>query len=402
MKIKWRKRLSKIGWNTAYNLSSSTFSILFSALIIRLFSKELWGEVVQFLLWGGLLAHLAYWGNKEYLLRQFSLTPSAINQNWQKIFVARLVPLLLTILIIFILPFTNDRKILLGFYLVARFIYLSFDVLILYERKFSQFLLIEWGGNILILLLLLPPYLHSNLDSDYIIIAILMAEFLKCFLGGIYFRNFIRHINISAVSINLLKLSLPFLLLGLTGLLQSRIDQFCLSITMPKEILGTYNVIMNFALVIQSSSAFILAPFIKNLYRLRTNQILQFSFKFFIAGLFIILPAVFILKLIITLVYHLQIGYFSLFLIYIFILPIFAYLPVIYLIIKHQKQNWVLGINIAGILAGGILNLLLTNYFIDKINASLLATAITQWLLLFLFLYVSFYHFIKIRYANPA
>jgi hypothetical protein len=80
---KLRKRVLIVAANSANSLLVPLLSPLFSFLVIRLASVSLWGDFVKVLVVAQLAAHVAGWGNKDYLLRQFSRSPAQIAAAWQ-------------------------------------------------------------------------------------------------------------------------------------------------------------------------------------------------------------------------------------------------------------------------------------------------------------------------------
>src|SRR5690242_878226 len=87
---KIRKRALIVAANSANSLLLPLLSPLFSLLVIRLASVSLWGDFVKVLIVAQLAAHVAGWGNKDYLLREFSRGPARVAAAWQSSLFTRL------------------------------------------------------------------------------------------------------------------------------------------------------------------------------------------------------------------------------------------------------------------------------------------------------------------------
>ena len=72
-------------------------------LAIREGSQALWGSFVEVLISVSLASYIFVWGNKEFLLREFSLAPARIKQLWTGTIVARLSLMLVLLPLPFLL-----------------------------------------------------------------------------------------------------------------------------------------------------------------------------------------------------------------------------------------------------------------------------------------------------------
>lgn len=141
--LKTVRRFQLIALNALSNMSSPIGSMICSWLVIRLISPELWGAYTKIILWFMLATQLTGFGNKEYLLREFSKNPKDIFPALKSAFLARSRVFLAAACIILFLPITIILKCILIGWLLARFVYSSFDPLLLFERKFSITLILE-------------------------------------------------------------------------------------------------------------------------------------------------------------------------------------------------------------------------------------------------------------------
>jgi O-antigen/teichoic acid export membrane protein len=178
---------------------------------------------------------------------------------------------------------------------------------------------------------------------------------------------------------------LPFFLLEFTGLLQSKTDLICVTWLLSKDKIAQYQIYTNFLLLIQSAAGFIIAPFIKTIYRINSTSARKLSIRFFGLGILIAGLSVVLVDVFIQYFYHFKIELSTLIIGAFFIMPIFYYINVIYQLFKIHKQNLVVILNIAGVLISFILNIILIPLSKDGISGAIMAIAITQWLLLLIY-----------------
>jgi O-antigen/teichoic acid export membrane protein len=163
-------------------------------------------------------------------------------------------------------------------------------------------------------------------------------------------------------------------------MLQSRIDLYSVSIFLSEREVGQYQVFINLMIYLQAIANFILMPFVKSLYRLDHDTIHRVSIRLLGLGILLVPPALFSVNWLLSSVYAIELSPLSLALGGLYVLPVYFYLPTIYSLYKTDRQNTVLGINIAG----SALNLLLNLFLVPRLGAigALLATTLVQWLVL--------------------
>ena len=106
MKAKFRiiKRTKYVGLEAINFVIKPLQTSLVSLLVIRLFNVDLWGDFVIFLVSIELFNTIINWGQKPFLLREFSLKPNEINKLWSKTVYARIPLLLISLLIMALTP----------------------------------------------------------------------------------------------------------------------------------------------------------------------------------------------------------------------------------------------------------------------------------------------------------
>jgi hypothetical protein len=80
------------------------------------------GQIVQLLLWTSIANNILAWETKIFLIRQFSLSPSTLKQEWQRSFGSRSLLFILALCILFFFPINISLKWWIAIYISARFI----------------------------------------------------------------------------------------------------------------------------------------------------------------------------------------------------------------------------------------------------------------------------------------
>ncbi len=355
-RLKTVKRFQLIALNALSNMSSPIGSMICSWLVIRLISPELWGAYTKIILWFMLATQLTNFGNKEYLLREFSNNPKDIFPALKLSFIARCRVLLLAVCIILFLPLSLILKFILIGWLLARFVYSSFDPLLLYERKFSITLLLESSAVAIFSILILNR--PNEAGISWLLTAFLFIEIFKAAALLLIYKKQLFTLTPLTPSIPFYKGAGPFLLLSLSGLISSRADLYLVSIYLDKYQIAQYSVLLNFLIYLQALSNYIFQPFMKNFYRIHSSGKKKITYRFIGLGVFITLFGVPLVWWVTNHLFHLSFDANFIWLGMIYVLPIFLYLPVIYLLYKSGKEKVVLFSNLFGIVLNILLNLL--------------------------------------------
>lgn len=368
-------------------------NVAVSALVVRLTSLELWGELVGLLIIVQLGAHLIGWGNKEYLLREFSLRPAEIAHRWQSSLVTRLALLVLLCGILALLRFPPARIVLLGAWVAGLALAQSCDALVVYKRDFVVAALVEGMG--LALIVAAVALLGEGISAGLLAALFAAAALLKGLVLAVRFRRIALPAIAGRFEPGYFSQALPFFVLGLSGMLQSRVDLYCVAAFLPRADVAAYQVFINLMIYLQSIANALLAPFTRSLYRLENRAILRIAARLLLVGALIVPPALVAIHVALTMLYDLRLAPPLLLLGGLFALPVFAYLPVIYALYKSGQQWVVLRINILGIAVNLLLNLLLLERL--GMSGALLAGATAQWAMLVA--YAGWARIMRARYA---
>lgn len=379
-----------IALNTLQNLLTPALNITLSALVVRIASRELWGEFIGWLITAQLLAHILAWGNKEYLLRQFSQQPHQLAEMWRQAFLARF--LLYVVICPVVLIF--DGGWLLIIWIAPLFMAQSYDVLVIFRRHFAFAVLTDTvlSGGMLVGLIA-----GGDITLGWLFAVFIIGTWCKALVYVLRYHHLldIRHYQTTivglrsssqrVVDVGYFRHALPFFLLGLSGMLASRIDLYTLSAIAPKGDVAMYQVAINLLLYVQAGANFILVPFIKTLYRLDKPIINKIARRLFVFGCLIMPIAVMGIALVIGWIYDLHYPSGFWLMAGLFALPIFGYLPIIHRLYGQNAQSDVLWVNIIGAGCNGVLNLMLIPPL--GITGALTASAICQWAMLLAYIW---------------
>jgi O-antigen/teichoic acid export membrane protein len=372
---KFQRRALAILTNALNTLVVPFLNPIVSLLVIRFASLELWGEFVHVLIIVQLAAHVLAWGNKEYLLREFSLNPTQIAGAWQTSLITRSVLLVALGAALLLSGLPAQRIALIMVWVLGLTLYQAYDVLILYRRAFAFSVLVELTS--LAILTATIVWLRSSIDLDMLIGLFGLMQLAKAAVFLLRFRRQTIDQHLGRFDTRYFALALPFFLLGFSGMLQSRIDLFCVNYFLSRGEVGQYQIFANLLIYVQTASYFILSPFVKGIYRLGYNTILKMSLRLFGLGLLILIPALVAVHLTLSQLYHFQLSWYFLLAGGLFVVPIYFYLPIIYALYKANRQSVVLKINVLGIAANLLLSLLLLPRM--GMIGAVIASALAQW-----------------------
>nr|HQU74230.1 polysaccharide biosynthesis C-terminal domain-containing protein [Calditrichia bacterium] len=374
MKIRQTRRLRLVFFELLNTFSGPAINILLSLSVVRLASETLWGEFVAILLWLNLGLHLCGWGQRDYLIRAFARQPAGMGAIWRNNLASRL-PLILAlagIIILTPLPF-NQRALLIAWSL-ASLTAEAFAAPVLYYQRFRLTLLLETGGALLALGWLWLPGTVPGLDR--LLQAMVLSNSFRALGLLLVFRGLWRPWRWGSFQGAHLREALPFLLIGFTGLLQSRTDLYCVAVFCDSRDLAQYQVFVNRLIDLQILANLIVRPFVKYLYRLPGPTLRRLAIRQFFLAPLLFLPG---LGLIYGLM-HFWYGFDITPNMYLFggffVWPVYAYIFGVYRLNALNRQSRVVFISGIAILVNLALNLLWIGPFGP--TGALAASAVSQ------------------------
>lgn len=366
------RRIWLIVANSFNSLVVPIFSVLISLLVVRTVSVELWGSFVGLLIIVQFAAHILGWGNKEYLLRAFSREPQHIAELWQSSLITRLILFggVLVVLIWVNLPPTQ----LLGMTLWTLLLVLqqAYDAVIVYRRDFLFSISVEVIGVGVLLVFIWQRGSNLNLDdllSWHVLVTAGKTLALTWRSRWLLWMQWLGRVQWSYF----VKAS-SFFLLGLSGMLGSRIDLYSVNALLSAGELAQYQVFIGLMLYLQALAAFIITPFIKTIYQLDFSAIVKLSWRFLLLSLLLVPSGVFIVAVVLSQVYRIDLPFAMYGWGVIFVIPMYYSLPIIYGLYKAERQRTVLLVNLLGIPGNLGFNLILIPRF--GILGALMATTL--------------------------
>lgn len=357
----------------------SIFAMFIPFLVIYYSEKEIWGEFVSILLFTLIATQFINWGNKEYLLRTFSKTPSEIKNVFSSNLITRL-PLVILFSIIGIFYFKSDFGIFIFLWLFGRFLIHSFEVLVVYEKKFISSTIVESGCFLIFILTFY--YFKLDLSLKTLLIQYSLYQLIKGLNYLFVFRNFIDFNKIS-FNFTYYKISFWFFLLSILGFLTSKIDVYIVDYFLDYNELADYQIINSLLVFAMSISAFIYNPFIKNIYRTNEDVVLKTKKTLLLLGALIVPISILIIHFVLKYFLYLSFSVYFYIVAMLYVFPSYIYGIDIVALFKQNKEKKVVIYLFFGILTNSIITSILL-YYNFGITGAMIGAMFSQVLILIL------------------
>ena len=352
----------------------SNFGI--TVLGIKMYGGHSWGEVINIQLWSFFVVFLANWGNKEFLLRKFSTSPSSISGLFSSFFVTR------TWLLLACLPFfyffSLQVAVLMVLFTALLHVYNSLESLTIYFQKFSVHVWAEITAFVVVVILFL---MVPEFNLNHVLLILCSSLGVKILFLAAAHRDTLIDFSI-ATRFELLPVAFPFFLIVMAGWLQSRIDVYLVNYYLDNSELANYRVISNSIILLQSISAFALFPFVKHLYRSKSLVVKKMELVLFVLGIPIVFFGMLGTYFLANFYLQVELSNTVYMLAFLTALPTFFYVVDIYKLYKEKLEKTILWINVAAILVNFSISIFLIKQ--HGISGALTGTFISQWLILLL------------------
>jgi hypothetical protein len=340
-------KITPVLGNSLYQLLPGLVNQVLAFFVIKQSGATNWGQVVSLQLVYYIAAHIVSWGNKDYLLVQFSKQPSKINQHLQQSTLTRALILLLPTVLLIVVYYPLQTSVYLAGWIVLRFVAQALEAVIIYEKNFSLALRSEAAAFVLLLFGL--TFWHHNLSFQEALLLVLLSHVGRVTWLMPSLISKLKGSSLKRIELSHLWVSVPFLLMGLIALLQLKTDLYVMNELSTKSTTGSYQVLMSFVAMFLAVPGFIINPFIKNVYRLQANQLKTLQYKFVGLGLMISILATPILWAVMHYVYQLNFSLVTYLLVGLLMCLPFVYAFDVYKLYKANAQNKVLLVNTFGI-----------------------------------------------------
>jgi len=368
------RKLITIGMNTLQGFANPAFNFLIVVFGVKVFGKTDWASLINVLLWVFFVTFMLGWGNRDHLLRKYSLEPGQMYHAFFSNFLSRSLLLPFALLLLLFFPFPVS---LWGIVLVVlTFCYSSLSTLVVYHQRFSAQLVAEivaFGiifGSI---------FYVETFDLETFLKIYALAISVKLVVLSVQL-NFWKEPFSATISLQEFKAGLPFFILGLSGWLISKVDIYVVDFYLEKSQLAEYQLLITAFLMLQALAAFITIPFTKHVYRVSykvvrkiKNKLYAIAFPLTILGGFAIW---FVME------YFVQLGFSYEYYILggLIALPCFFYTLNIMELMKNHKERTIIYISFFGFFVNiSLIFLLIETY---EIFGVLISVCITQWILM--------------------
>ena len=393
------RKIKLIGANATNKLIAPVANALYSWLLIRDQGIEFWGEFVLPLLIANLSYQVTAWGHRDYLLKCFSEKPTIIGSLWTSNLLARLPVLAISILIFLVAsPFSSSINLWMVVWMTAIYWSKAFNVVILFEKKFSVSSWLEALTALFVGCLLF--IFGSEISLTQLIMLMGLSVLLKSLFLSLYFRSYFSTAASWLTGFQSVKASFGFFLPAVTGFLQNRIDIYLVALLMPVEALGIYQILMNLMAITHSSFGIALGPFIKNIYRAADETFRKVNYLMTIYGTLLCAIATGFMYLIINYYYELTVDTIIFGLVLLQLIPLANYQLKIYRLFKLNKPYSIVWINLSLVLIYLPSTLLLIPAY--GLTGALLGNVINQWVALVAIHFTCKYYFEKSTLAQNS
>lgn len=346
-------------------------------MVIHNSSKEIWGTFVSVLLYTLMALQIINWGNKEYLLREFSKTPSKIAITFSENLSTRFPLVILSIVVgLFLFPFSYCFW--LTIWIFGRFLIHSIEALLVYEKEFTKSIFVELFSFLVFGILFC--FFQSIIDTYLILVFYSSYQFLK---GILYFYILKKHFlfNKFSFKVDYFKKSLPFFLLSILGFLASKIDVYIVSHFSNNVVIAEYQIINSMLVFVMSISAFVYSPFTKMIYRNNNNVILKTKTILAYLGLIIVPFSLVAIYLVIKFYLKTSLSFNFYLISFFYVYPSYIYGLDILNLFKQNKVNIIVFYLLLALLINSLLSAVFL-YFNFGITGALFGSAVAQLVVL--------------------
>ena len=364
-------------------LTPALSGFVISWLVVRNYSADLWGAVVNTSLWVYLLSGILSWGSKDYLLRAFSREPANISGELQSSVITRLLLFVpASVALYFLCRYNLILTLSAVFWLFARFLFNSAEPLVIYRNDFGLPAFLEPAAALIpvsgILLMIRQP-------EPFVFLLLLgTADACKAAWMALHYRHQIFRRPVKGISFVHITAALPFFLTGMAGLLQSRSDQMFVNILLDDQSRAAFQVFINLLLSSLMLPALLVIPLLRSLYRSRPGIFRKVWINTSLAGLMLAPLAATACWLVAKYVYGFGFNGFHLVLAVLFCYPVYISMPLIYNAYRENRQGRILYISLACLAL-----CIPTSYVLTAaagVGGALCSSVIGQWLMLFMVL----------------
>lgn len=279
--------LGKVVTNGLRSVISGLGSLAVAWLVIEYSSASNWGEFVPWLVGMGIVNVVVSWGNKEYLLRQYSLEPESHSRYFYGNTFFRF-PIYLLMLVLGVLFFSSQPQLwCLVLWGGGYFLYQSLEAWIVYQGRFAAANWAELAGLLIILggIVLNPSV--PNLTYLCLLYAYSYVGRLLVILILVRLPVFNMAELQAGRKLSFFRQSTPFFIVVLIGLLASKMDLYVVSYTVDAATVGPYQILVGALGFVGAVAGFVAYAFIGRIYQMDKKGFKRSIWQMSSLGLFL-------------------------------------------------------------------------------------------------------------------
>jgi hypothetical protein len=358
--------------NSVKQTMGQFISLLLSFFVIHYYTKNLWGSFASYFFFVNACLLISAWGNKEYLIREFSKAPNKMMANFYQLFNTRLLLLPLCFIVTFLF-YDWQESMFIILWILGGYISQSLEVIWIYHRDYFRSIAVEIVSFGLLLALL---YMHNNLLLFTLIQYYSYYQIIRALAYILLYYTDLKAINFE-INPKYFAAALPFFVLGFVGFLQSRTDFLLVILFEKKENIAVYQVLNTYFILIHALGTFLIFPFMKNLYRVQLKTIQSMQNLMIMAAPFIVVCSLGMLYLILHFFYHFHLDFYYYLIGFFITFPPYLYAIKIIRLFRENRQSLVVRVGIEAIIINSLLTYLLL-YFGFGLKGALIGAAMAQ------------------------
>ncbi|HEX2617417.1 MAG TPA: hypothetical protein VHL57_07730 [Flavobacteriales bacterium] len=310
-------------------------SLAVSWWVVHQGSMQLWSAVVAPLVLVQLAVHLSQWGQRDLLLRILRSGHVDGAACWRENGWSRaLVALPLVVLPALITGLSLPWMLL---WAASASVAGSFEPLIVRDKRFMPALLADVAGLLAQFAVLV---LADALDTTVVVRSFAVHNAVRC--AGLWWASGCPRPWPPVIDLHLhLGKAVPFVLIGLGGLLATRIDVYAVTALGDGDLVGRYQVVAALFVQFQVIPGLLARPFTTGLLRLDPTTLARASDRAMRWGLLLALPQAWVAGLVLAHFFHVDVGWPVLLAGALSVVPAYGYVPLFPVLYSLHREQWV-------------------------------------------------------------
>lgn len=236
-------------YNTIYSIARSLLGsfqfFVISVLVIHYTSLTNWGAFISIYLVWSICVLLINSGTKEFLVKAVSLNPSSMWPIVSHNTSLRMLLSLLPMVVIVLFPFGDFmEKVGMIIIIFFRVLTSTFEGIIVYEKAFKQSFIVELLSFVVVAILIVIGNHINAMQPEYILAFIIAGDLVKVICYQWLFGLFNHYVFQSFSLLQSIKQTLPFLGVGIIGLVMNKADLYLFGLFITdKELIGQYHIL---------------------------------------------------------------------------------------------------------------------------------------------------------------